>query len=132
MWVSARTGGKLGFHHDFAHIEFRLDVSHGFGGAARTALRCWDRLRANSASARWARREIIVRVIDFHSVGSFELEQVLRQLERDETRGSLRRAGRSDRTNLEASVFSVDTQRFGGVYAIPGNLAVGRVPEDWQ
>jgi hypothetical protein len=73
-----------------------------------------------------------VRVIDFHSVGSFELEQVLRQLERDETRGSLRRAGRSDRTNLEASVFSVDTQRFGDVYAITGNLAVGRVPEDWQ
>jgi len=88
---------QAGFHRDFAPIEFRLDVSHGFGGAARTALRCWDRLRANSVSARCARGGINVRVIDFHSVGSFGLEQVLRQLERDETRGSLRRAGRSDR-----------------------------------
>jgi hypothetical protein len=42
-------------------------------------------------------RGITVRVIDFHFVGSFGLEQALRHLEREETRRSLRRTKWSDR-----------------------------------
>lgn len=115
VWVSARASGELSFHRDFAPIELRLGGSHRFGSAARTAFRRRDRMRASGASAQRARSGIIVRVMDFHFVGSSGSEQALRRLGRDGTRGSLRRAGRSDKTKLEASVFSVDTRRFGAV-----------------
>jgi hypothetical protein len=42
-------------------------------------------------------RGITVRVIDFHFVGSFGLEQALRHLRKEETQRSLRRARWSDR-----------------------------------
>jgi len=101
------SGGKLGLHRDFALIKFRLDETERFGFRLGSAgcfgnlsfvtLRYRGGFRAYGASVPCARCGVIVRVIDFHSVGLLRPEQELRRLEREETQCSLRRVRRSGR-----------------------------------
>jgi hypothetical protein len=113
-------------------MGLRLGVSHGFGSAAVAALRRRDWQRVSGVSARHTRRGVIVRVIDFHPVGLFGLEQSLRWLEREETRGSLRRVVWSDRK--QAADFGLQCRVLGAsVLGFDSGITVaGRVPEEQQ
>lgn len=93
-------------------IKFRLDVSYRLGGAFGPTLR--RRLgRACGASARRARREITVRVIDFHSAGSLGFERSFRRPGGAGTRHSLRREVRFGGNKPEVSTCGIDARCFG-------------------
>jgi hypothetical protein len=118
IWISHSS--SFGSMKNGASLRQRIGSSHGTSvprGDGQPALR---------------RREFAwnhVRVIDFHSVSSFRLDQELRRLRREETRCLLRRAQWSDR-QLEASVCSFDARCFGTALSNTEIALESRVSEE--